>query len=45
MYLNCQVTSHDHLIEGLCTLMSGNSLRYFTALIALVTISIVIVEV
>ena len=35
MYLNCHVTSNDHLIEGLFKLMGGNSLRCVTALISL----------
>ena len=33
MYLNCHVTSHDHLIKGSCKFMDGSSLWYVTALI------------
>ena len=45
MYLICHVTSHDHVIEGSCEFMGGNSLWYIINLRGLVTISIVIVEI
>ena len=44
MYLNCHVTFHDYLIEGLSEFMGGSSLWYAAALISLVTISFMIME-
>ena len=35
IYLICQVTSHDHLIEGSCKLMDENSMWYVITLISL----------
>ena len=43
MYLICHVTSHENLVEGSCKCLGDSSLRYFTTLIGLVTIGIVIV--
>ena len=45
MYLIYHVTSHDHLIERSCEFMTQSSLWYVTAVISLVTISIVISEI
>ena len=44
MYLICHVTSHNHLIDWSWRFMVGSSLQYFTALIILVTIDVVVVE-
>ena len=41
MYLNCHVTSYDHLIEGSCDFIGGSSSRHVKTLISLVTISTV----
>ena len=45
MYLNCHMTSHDHLSKESCKFMCGRSWQYVTTLVRLVTISIVIVEI
>ena len=45
MYVICHMTSQDHLIEKACEFTGGNSLRYITRLITLLTISIRMVEI
>ena len=42
-YLICHVTLQDHSIEGLRGFLGVSSLSYVTALISLVTVTIVIV--
>ena len=45
MYLRCDVTSDDHIIEKVCKIKGGRSLCCVTILTSLVTISIVMVEI
>ena len=44
IYLICNVTSHDQLIDRAWEFMGDNSLCYVTTLISIVTITIAMVE-
>ena len=43
MYLTFHMTSQNHLIEGLCRCVGGNSSENVTTLTSLVTVGILIV--
>ena len=45
MFLICQVTSQNHVIEGSCNFLSGNSSWYVTTLLSLVAIGTAVVDI